>query len=291
MLRVSPFDSTFGYIVSPASLEGSRHVISGEDHAEVKRMYAESGFVLFRGFRFDVATFGPLVLSFSSEIIRHPNLLRQSITADRSVLLVDPNETAIPAHSELTYTPLRPEMQWFLCVKAASAGGETTVYDGCAILESMKPATRKAFSDKRLKWKMEQPVPPAVWQALFGIRTADEAIEIFQKFAGFQYRFADDGTMTFEYLTPAIVTSKYTGQRAFANNYLVGGIPLEFEDGTAIPSDYRWEILELSERYAIPIEWEPGDVAMIDNNRVMHGRRKFRDTTRKIAAMVSNANF
>ena len=30
---------------------------------------------------------------------------------------------------------------------------------------------------------------------------------------------------------------------------------------------------------------------MIDNNRVMHGRRKFQDTTRKIAAMVSNASF
>ena len=101
----------------------------------------------------------PLVQSFSSEIVRHPNMLRQSVTDDRSILLVDPNETAIPAHSELTYTPLRPEMQWFLCVKAASSGGETTVYDGCAILEAMKPATRKTFVDKRLKWKMEQPVP------------------------------------------------------------------------------------------------------------------------------------
>ena len=64
--------------------------------------------------------------------------------------------------------------------------------------------------------------------------------------------------MTFEYLTPAIVTSKYTGRLAFANNYLVGGIQLEFEDGTAIPSDYRWEILEISERYAIPIQWSRG---------------------------------
>jgi hypothetical protein len=218
-------------------------------------------------------------------------MLRQSVTDDRSILLVDPNETAIPAHSELTYTPLRPEMQWFLCVKPAASGGETTVYDGSAILEAMKPATRKTFVDKRLKWKMEQPVPPAIWQAMFGIRTADEAIEIFQKFSGFQFRFADDGALTFEYLTPAIVTSKYTGRLAFANNYLVGGIPLEFEDGTPIPSDYRWEILEVSERYAIPIPWESGDVAMIDNNRVMHGRRKFKDTTRKIAAMVSNANF
>jgi len=291
MLKVSPFDSTFGYIVSPAAFDTGNHGISGDDHAEIKRLYAESGFVLFRGFGFDVDTFGPLVQSFSSEIVRHPNMLRQSVTDDRSILLVDPNETAIPAHSELTYTPLRPEMQWFLCVKSAASGGETTVYDGHAILEALKPATRKTFVDKRLKWKMEQPIPPAVWQALFGIRTADEAIEIFQKFAGFQFRFADDGTLTFQYLTPAIVTSKYTGRLAFANNYLVGGIPLELEDGTAIPSDYRWEILEVSERYAIPISWESGDVAMIDNNRVMHGRRKFKDTTRKIAAMVSNANF
>ena len=159
MLQVSRFDSTFGYIVSPAALEARNHVVSGEDLAEVKRLYAESGFVLFRGFGFDVDTFGPLVQSFSSEIVRHPNMLRQSVTDDRSILLVDPNETAIPAHSELTYTPLRPEMQWFLCVKAASSGGETTVYDGCAILEAMKPATRKTFVDKRLKWKMEQPVP------------------------------------------------------------------------------------------------------------------------------------
>lgn len=291
MLQVSPFNSLFGHIVSPAVPEARNSEISDDDLAEVKGLYAESGFVLFRGFGFDVDTFGPLVQSLSSEIVRHPNMLRQSVKDDRSILLVDPNETAIPAHSELTYTPLRPEMQWFLCVKSAASGGETTVYDGHAILEAMKPATRKTFIEKRLKWKMEQPIPPVIWQAQFGVRTADEAIDIFQKFDGFQFRFADDGTLTFEYVTPAIVTSKYNGRLAFANNYLVGGISLEFEDGTAIPSDYRWEILEVSERYAMPIPWESGDVAMIDNNRVMHGRRKFKDTTRKIAAMVSNANF
>jgi alpha-ketoglutarate-dependent taurine dioxygenase len=42
---------------------------------------------------------------------------------------------------------------------------------------------------------------------------------------------------------------------------------------------------------AVDLEWEVGDIVMIDNKRVMHGRRAFEDPNRRVAAMLSMPNF
>lgn len=47
-----------------------------------------------------------------------------------------------------------------------------------------------------------------------------------------------------------------------------------FADGSIIREDPIAELTELCEQHTQEIEWQDGDVAIIDNKRFMHGRRE-----------------
>ena len=50
---------------------------------------------------------------------------------------------------------------------------------------------------------------------------------------------------------------------------------LSFGDGSAIESKDLGKLVELAERHTFDLAWQDGDVALVDNYRVMHGRRAF----------------
>ena len=50
---------------------------------------------------------------------------------------------------------------------------------------------------------------------------------------------------------------------------------ITFGDGSAIPKAGLERVAELSETYTFDLEWQDGDVAIVDNYRAMHGRRPY----------------
>jgi len=50
---------------------------------------------------------------------------------------------------------------------------------------------------------------------------------------------------------------------------------LTFGNGEHIPVEVLIEIVDLSQQFTVPAEWQDGDVALIDNHRVMHGRYSY----------------
>jgi hypothetical protein len=50
---------------------------------------------------------------------------------------------------------------------------------------------------------------------------------------------------------------------------------ITFGDGTAIPTVGLELAVKLSEKYTFDLPWQDGDVALVDNYMVMHGRRPF----------------
>ena len=51
--------------------------------------------------------------------------------------------------------------------------------------------------------------------------------------------------------------------------------PLTFGTGEAIPEEALTELANIAEEIALPLDWQDGDVALVDNHRVMHGRKPF----------------
>ena len=61
---------------------------------------------------------------------------------------------------------------------------------------------------------------------------------------------------------------------------------VRFEDDTEIPEDVRQEIDEVTENLTAEIPWAAGDMAIVDNTRMLHGRRSFTDENRAILARM-----
>ncbi|HEU5115392.1 MAG TPA: TauD/TfdA family dioxygenase, partial [Isosphaeraceae bacterium] len=61
---------------------------------------------------------------------------------------------------------------------------------------------------------------------------------------------------------------------------------ITFGDGTPLDRDAVSEAIELGDELSFDTPWEAGDVAMVDNYVVMHGRRTFSGTRKVLASLV-----
>ena len=54
------------------------------------------------------------------------------------------------------------------------------------------------------------------------------------------------------------------------------------EDGAVVSLEEIEELRDLAETCTVEINWQDGDVAVLDNTRVMHGRRAIKDKDRQL---------
>ncbi len=50
---------------------------------------------------------------------------------------------------------------------------------------------------------------------------------------------------------------------------------LTFGNGDSIPVPALEAMLGLADKLTFPVDWQDGDVALVDNHRVMHGRKPY----------------
>jgi hypothetical protein len=89
------------------------------------------------------------------------------------------------------------------------------------------------------------------------------------------------------FVVPAVQRPRYCNQDAFANSIIVEDQSAFFEDDSPISTDLRLDLFELTVSLSYRVAWEQGDILMIDNSRVMHGRTKIRpDHDRRIVVRM-----
>jgi hypothetical protein len=62
---------------------------------------------------------------------------------------------------------------------------------------------------------------------------------------------------------------------------------ISFGDGSLIDSDAMAMAVAMAEDLTVDLQWQQGDVALLDNLRVMHGRRPFEGERRVLASLVA----
>jgi alpha-ketoglutarate-dependent taurine dioxygenase len=73
----------------------------------------------------------------------------------------------------------------------------------------------------------------------------------------------------------------------FGPSYNYEAPEITFGDGHKISPELLAEMRATTERLTRNIDWRNGDVLLIDNTRVMHGRREIKDTSRTIFNALS----
>lgn len=261
------------------------------------QLFQSTGAILFRGFGVDREVFKNFTTEYSSSFMPYigGTLPREAIDGNETLLSVTGSRAkfAIPLHGEMTYyTKSRPSLLWFYCENPPVKDGETNVCDGVAFYQQLSDATKILFQTKKINFI--RTYPDSVWQKVYQTNDFEELKVICDENA-WNVCLNSDNSITTESIYPAVSNTLYGQNVAFINNILsilereaksqakqIDLIRLKDENNPPIPAAVVQEIRQIAERLTLPITWQQGDIMMIDNTRVMHGRNEFSDDQRTI---------
>jgi Taurine catabolism dioxygenase TauD, TfdA family len=199
-----------------------------------------------------------------------------------------PGGVALGFHAEDSYNPWRPDALWFLCLAAGSDGGTPTgVVDGVHLLDTMDEGWRDFCREHTLSFHRDWPA--CSWQNTGGGVTRSETTAFLDTLPGLTYTFLPDGTLRTRYDTPLVVRTQ-AGQESFSNTVLQAvrdhdyyGMTLT--GGAPFPEGLVSHVEKLALDQELPIGWADGDVAVIDNYRLMHRRGEYAGQDRDLRAL------
>jgi alpha-ketoglutarate-dependent taurine dioxygenase len=278
--------------------------LSSIDKSQLAEWLGRHGYLVLRGFACDVQGFSDLVRAHSSRISLDP--ARQFHDKEGKVLAqkVDAGHDAIGLHCENGNSPFWPDLCWFFCTQAPAVGSQTTVCDGAAVYRDLSPQMRAALLAQDIVytrsvgaelWKHYVQYVGGTGAAVADTRTCFERLlALVNGNLNTQIELNADDSVTYSFRTPAILhRSPFSpGLPAFANSIFGPSFNYErpritFADGTPLPDAMRAALDDVCRRHTVDVGWQDNDIVVIDNARVMHGRRRIEDTRRTIYNALS----
>jgi alpha-ketoglutarate-dependent taurine dioxygenase len=280
------------------------------DHLEAElRRY---GAILFRGF--GVGSTGELERFagvFTDELLNYiEGSSPRVMLADKVYTSTEyPPEYPISLHNELSYAHKWPAKLFFYCEQPPESGGETPIADGRRILELLPPDLIDRFERKGVRYirKMHGGDGAGLsWKTVF--ETDDrEFVESYCREGEITYRWTEDGGLWTSQDRPGVIRHPKTGERVWFNQadqwhpsnlgeelaramYAVAdreSLPLNVEhaDGTPIALEDLETVRATFRDAAVRFPWEKGDVLLVDNTMVSHGRMPFTGRRRVVVSM------
>jgi hypothetical protein len=278
---------------------------------EITSIFQDSRCILFRGFEASTEQFEQLTSSLTENFMSYQGggftigPFSRSTVNDNKTLLTATGKTQefpLPLHGEMYYLGRPPDLIWFYCATPVQQGGETTVGDGAAIFRDLPEDTQNLFRHRRIRY--ERHLGDGDWQLAFQTETRSE-VELFCRLNQLELTWESDGSAVTSYCCSALRTNA-RGETCFINGLLLLGLAelaiLSGDAATALPEaanlkpDFvvRWDdgsridpvilkqIGKACARNEIPISWQKGDILMVDNRSIMHGRRQSSGRDRKI---------
>ncbi|MFF8098104.1 TauD/TfdA family dioxygenase [Streptomyces sp. NPDC016675] len=280
------------------------------DTERVDEMLVREKALVFRGFRVDDGTLDsvmdPLLPNRLAYV--HGNSPRSKVGSNVYTSTEYPSELTISMHNELSYAYAWPSRLLFFAAHEPTTGGATPVVDGVTWLESLAPEVREAFAGG-VRYTQNLHGGAGLgksWQDTF--ETDDRAdVEAFLKGTEAEWEWLGDGGLRVTQVRPSTVRHPVTGAEVWFNQSdqwhpaalgddmaaeLAQILPEEelpqsvrFADGSPIPAEYVIEVRDKGLDAAVDVDWRTGDLLLIDNVLVAHGRRPFTGPRRILVAM------
>ncbi|MFG2822967.1 TauD/TfdA family dioxygenase [Kitasatospora sp. NPDC048365] len=269
--------------------------------------------VIFRGFHVAPGELdGVLDLLLPNRLAYvHGNSPRTKVGKNVYTSTEYPQEYTISMHNEMSYAHQWPARLAFYCEIAAETGGATPVVDAQRWLESLDDEVREAFAGGvRYTQNLHDGYGLGKsWQQTFETEDRD-AVEEFLANAEAGWEWKKDGTLRVTQLRRATTKHPVDGTEVWfnqADQWHVAGLGDEtaatlakilpeedlpqsvtFADGRPIPAEYVLQIRDRGLENAVDCDWRTGDLMLIDNVMVGHGRRPFTGKRRVLVAMSNS---
>jgi len=313
LVHAEPLDPGTGIplMLQPRSTVDLAEWVRASRNRVEQRLLAH-GALLFRGFGVtSAADFERVARAFTEDLLDYiEGSSPRTMLTDKVYTSTEyPPEYSISLHNELSYAHRWPGKLFFFCQTPASRGGETPLADGRHILKLLPPPVLHRFASKGVRYlrTMHDGRGPGLsWPTVF--ETTDRtAIEAYCREGGIDADWLPDGWLRTSQVRPAVIRHPGTGEQVWFNqadqwhpsnlgadlDAAISSVsqpsemPLyaEFGDGTPIdPADLD-AVRRAADAASTSFPWAAGDVLVIDNTMVLHGRLPFSGPRRVLVSM------
>ena len=283
-----------GCVIEPKGNKGLADI----DRNEIIKIFENKGIILFKNFNIDKDQIVKFTDLFTLQYANDAN--RREIRFENPKLHnVDPGKMEMPLHSEASYSPSWPEIVWFYCRLAPKKSGQTTVCDGRSIYKNLSQKTKNFFLSNQIVYKLKIP-----YEKNKNNKNNSEEIKLkpwYIENPGVTDCFIDfkNKEIHLKQKRYAVVETRKNNKVSFSNHLQIildrdpQVLGWNLEDGSKIPDDIMSEVKEVSDRLTININWNDNELCMIDNKRMMHGRRAILENEKRDILNIQSlrANF
>lgn len=282
-----------------------------EKNDELNKLLLNQGAVLLKGF--DPLTpekFEAFIEAASGELLLYKNRSTpRSLVQGRVYTSTEyPPDQVIPLHNENSYTHEWPQRLYFTCLKVAEVGGETPIADSRRVLASLPVDLVEKF--ERLGVMYVRTFTPGLgltWQETFQMTDRIQVQKYCHKH-GIEAEWLSGGRLRIKQVLQAVLTHPVTKEKVWFNQaHLFHATALEqevrqeigrtvpadelprnafFGNGEEIPLNDLNAIRESYEAVECKEPWSEGDILVVDNILVAHGRKPFSGSRRVIVGMT-----
>lgn len=278
----------------------------------LKTQLSQHGAIVLRGFGIaDSAQFDRLIRAFDWPNFTYAESLSNAVRRNRTERVFTANEApstvSIYLHHEMAQTPLYPSRLLFFCQQAAESGGATPICRSDLLLSRLRhscPDFVDACEALGVRYSQTMPAQEDLnsgqgrsWRSTLSVTDRQQAEQRLQKL-GYRWDWqCDDGLRVTTPVLPAVRTLP-SGATVFFNQLIAAyrgwqdarnqaDKSICLGDGSAIDGNAMGTAIALADELTFDIDWQTGDVALLDNFLVMHGRRTFSGERRVLASLVA----
>jgi len=307
----STFPTAYACQTPNATITSAAHWVT-DNRDNLLQQATSHGAVILRGFPAQAAEdFDAIITALDIPNFPYKQSLSNAVRVNRTERVFTANEAPpgidILFHHEMAQTPIFPEWILFFCEQAADQGGATQLCRSDWLYQRLAQECPQFIQDcekKGLTYSNVMPAEPDTqsgmgrsWRDTLGVETRQAAEQRLDDL-NYSHQWIDDGCL--RATTPPLpaVMEVSPGRKTFFNQLIAayGGWKdsrndpadaIRHGDGSRLDADAVRQAIAISEELSFEAHWQAGDIALIDNTVVMHGRRPFVGT-RKVLASLAN---
>jgi alpha-ketoglutarate-dependent taurine dioxygenase len=299
------------FVVEPEGSEVDAVARIGAERAQLRKVLAERGALLLRGFDIGgVDGFDAVVRALSGQPLTYSERSSPRSTIKGQVYTstdYPPNEE-IFLHNENSYQATWPLTLYFYCVAPATSQGATPLADIRKVHRAIDPMVREEFA--RRGWMVVRNFHPGFavpWQHVFN--TEDRAVVAeYCRGRDIEFEWLDGDSLRTRAIRKPIHKHPVSGEEVWFNHatffhvttlaadvqeglrsvFADEDLPTNtyFGDGGAIPDDIMSHLRACYRAASTRFDYRRDDVLVVDNMLVAHGREPFTGP-RKIAVAMA----
>lgn len=278
--------------------------------AWIEQALLTHGALLFRGFtvggQSDFERFAHVLCPELADYV-YRSTPRTNVGAGVYTATEYPADGTIPQHNEIAYARDWPMKLMFCCVQAAPEGGETPLASSRGVTARISAATRDKFKARGVSYvrnyrdRFDLP-----WEVVFQTKDPTE-VERYCREHHIDFEWRSDGTLRTRQVCQGLAVHPRTGEELWFNQahlfHISGleqttratllklfheeGLPRNayYGDGSPLEPEVLEEIRGAFASGTVKFPWRPGDVLLIDNMLVSHGRTPFKGPRKILVSM------